>query len=146
MCIETHPDDTLETSLRNPDLHKQNRSLYDIRIMRKKPANPKYPNISYGPLMPWENQELIHHLTHKRGESGCINDLKYWCEKHGYQMTENRVSTWWTSRIEEAVNKALRSTNRPLQNAANAEFGWPAITEDSGTMKNPQHKYYSNRQ
>ena len=93
-------------------------------------------------------QELSHrhHLIYKKGETGCINDLKYWCDKHGYSMTEIRVATWWTTRIAEAINKAMRSNNRALQNAMNAEFGWPAITEDSGAMKNPQHKYYSDRQ
>ena len=73
-------------------------------------------------------------------------NLKYWCDKHGYPMTEIRVATWWTTRIAEAINKAMRSTNRALQNTMNVEFGWPAITEDSGSMKNPQHKYYSDRQ
>ena len=72
MCIETHPDDTLETSLRNPDMNKHNRQLWDIRIMRKKPVNPIYKNISYGPLEAHENQELSHHLIYKKGETGCI--------------------------------------------------------------------------
>ena len=63
--IETSPDDILETSIRNPEMH--NRHVQDIRVMRKKPANPKYPNYHYDPLEDFEKMELDHHNAHKRG-------------------------------------------------------------------------------
>ena len=76
--------------------------------------------------------ELDHHITHKRGETGCVDDLKYWCEKWGYPMTENEVSSWWDNVHQvNSVNRAMRSTSSGLQNIMNAKFGWPAITEET---------------
>ena len=72
VCIETDPDDTLETSLRNPEMYKQNRSVVDCRVVRKAPANRK-KNCSYDPLEPFEEIELEHHLQNKRGETWCFS-------------------------------------------------------------------------
>ena len=147
VCIETDPDDTLETSLRNPKMFKHNRSVVDCRILRKAPANPKIKNCSYDPLEPHERMELEHHIQNKRGETWCLNDLKYWCEKHHFPVTEINVATWWQSRrSSDAVNIAMRSTNRHLQNIMCAEFRWDALTDEVSSVSNPSHRYFTDRQ
>ena len=51
-------------------------------------------------------QAVSHHLIYKKGETGCVNNPRYWAERHGYSYTEIRVATWWTSKVDDAINNS----------------------------------------
>ena len=89
IVVDTEPDDIFEISKKNHEISDEHPQVLDITVMRK----DRVAGIDkcYLELEPYEVIELNIHKQNVIGESVCLNDFPYWCNRNRYPYTETKV-------------------------------------------------------